>query len=160
MVIYDYISLRVLLNYTREKSFYLYSNVKYNGEDIDMSRGCVIFEGIVVNDVLGGNYRATDEILLDLENKFPLIEDSEHCFNQLLLFMMYPRGNFHKDEDGKVFHLDGEQQINFDLKRSHIENLTILANHGMKLIFRPTSQDFLKLCRMFFRNLYSSNIIH
>lgn len=160
MVIYDYISLRVLLNYTREKSFYLYSNVKYNGEDIDMSRGCVIFEGIVVNDVLGGNYRATDEILLDLENKFPLIEDREHCFNQLLLFMMYPRGNFHKDEQGKIFTLDEKLQLTFDIRRNNIENLKREAGNGMQVIYNPTSRDYLKLCRIFFGNLYSSNIIH
>ncbi len=160
MVIYDYISLRVLLNYTREKSFYLYSNVKYNGEDIDMSRGCVIFEGIVVNDVLGGNYRVTDEMLLDLMTKSPQIEDHVNSFEQLLLFLTYPRGNFHKDEQGKIFKLEGRDLI-FDLKNRRIDNLRCVVNNGMQAVtYSPTSIDYLKLCKVFFGNLYSSSIIH
>lgn len=160
LVIYDFISLRALLNYTREKYLSTHINVKYNGEDMDMGRGCIIFEGIIVNDLLGSNYRTTDEILLDLENKSPQIEDHANSFDQLLLFLTYPRGNFHKDEQSKIFKLEGKELI-FDLKNGRIDNLRCVVNNGMQAVtYSPTSIDYLNLCKVFFGNLYGSSIIH
>lgn len=159
MIIYDYISLRVLLNYAREKYFSVHTNVKYNGEDIDMGKNSIIFEGIIVNALLGGSYRTTDEMLLDLTTKSPQIEDHANSFDQLLLFLTYPRGNFHKDEQGKIFKLEGRDLI-FDLKNRGIDNLRCVVNNDMQAVtYSPTSIDYLNLCKVFFRNLYSSNII-
>jgi len=158
MVIYDYISLRALQIYTTEKSFSLQMELRYGNIDIDVPKQCMIFEGIIVAE-LAGNYKCIIDFLEDLEDKSPQIEDYAIGFEMLLIFLMYPSSNFHKDEQGKTFKL-GELELVFDLKNKRIGNLQKVTNTGHRINYSPSPVDYLKLCKMFFGNLYGSNVIH
>ncbi|HAO45479.1 MAG TPA: hypothetical protein DCQ97_01035, partial [Chitinophagaceae bacterium] len=148
LVMYDYISLRALLIYTKDKSFPLYGNAKYNGYDIDLSRSCMVIEGMIVADLIG-NYKGVMDMIEDIEGKSPQIEDHSNAFKSLMIFLLYPLGNFHKDEIGKLFKL-GEVQLMFDLKNRGVENLKEVTNTAHQINFIPTTIDYLNLCKIFF----------
>ncbi len=76
-----------------------------------------------------------------------------------MIFLLYPLGNFNKDEIGKLFKL-GEVQLMFDLKNRGVENLKEVTNTAHRINFIQTTIDYLNLCKIFFGNLYGSNIIH
>lgn len=154
---FDFLSLRSLLNYSKQRKFELYKTYQIGEGHVENDRSTIVIEAQIITGLLGG-YENSIQILSKLENLDSKVNRHEYYYRSIFYYLSVPKnGNVSNENDGKYFQWDG-QELFYTIQNNQIDNLQRSIN-GMKVNFLPSEKDYFRALKLVLQKMYINGII-